>query len=422
MRALGLTLLATPTFGETLNYGVGLGVGRSDNVLRTANNTESAYFGIAGLEVDLEQKTRSLTTLVKGDVQYVKYYTDSYGSELVGRLDGTMQLSIVPERIEWLIQDNFGVSEIDQFGGDALSNLQNVNYFTTGPRLSARVGQQVYLQLDGRYSMVDFENSALDSNRIEGEFAVGFDLSAASRLSLVATSEDIRFGDSVATEGNTRRSGQLRYSLKGARTVFGLGTGAIWSSQGTDHVSAPLFRVDISRKVSSALKISLTASSTLTDGGNSFREQTLDSVGRSRTSPAITSAETFEQRFLRMGWTLERSRSLATGFASYTRDAYESSPLLNVKRLELYGSVSRRLSPVMTLKLSASAIRSDFLNDSFADWNSVYGAALNIRVSRSWHLGAEFNYFVRDVTNRALVRADNYNESRGTLSISYRSR
>jgi hypothetical protein len=378
--------------------------------------------GVAGLQLDLDQQTQKLAATVIADLQYFKYSGNAYSSEVTGRFDGNARFSIVPERFDWILEDNFGVAQVDRFAADTPGNREIVNYLTTGPQLSLLLGRQGFLKLSGLYSILDFEISNLDANRIKGELAWGRNLSAASQLSLNLTNEAFRFSDSVSNANYTRRSGYVNYHMKGARTDLGFNLGASRSNQGANGIGGPLLQLDVTRQVSSAVKVTFSAGSMLTDSSDTFRSETLTSVGQTRTSPAAVSASTFERRYGSLSWKYQRNRIGMNGYASYARDAYESRSKLNVSRMELFGAFSRRVTRTTTFALFASATRSEYLNVDFVDWYSNYGASLDIRAGSQLHFVAAFNRFLRSVADITNAPTTSFHENRGTLTVTYRSR
>ena len=157
----------------------------------------------------------------------------------------------VPGRFEWVLTESFGQSEIDPFAASTPDNRENINYFTTGPDFTVRLGSVGSLTLFGRYSMTQFEDSNFDDERLLGGLSLGRDLSARSNVSLNATAERVEFDDQTAGSDYDRQSAFLRYEIEGARTTIGAGSGrtARFTTTATTS-SSPLFELDISRDLS----------------------------------------------------------------------------------------------------------------------------------------------------------------------------
>ena len=75
---------------------------------------------LADADFDYTQKSRRLDVDAKGNFTYLDYLQGAYGSQLIGRFDGMAHLAIIPERIVWVLQDDFGQAAIDPvYAGDA---------------------------------------------------------------------------------------------------------------------------------------------------------------------------------------------------------------------------------------------------------------------------------------------------------------
>jgi hypothetical protein len=175
-------------------YGADLGLGRTDNIDRTAGNKRSENIASAGVQFSLLQQSRRLETNVLGDLAFLDYLKHTYRSEVVGNFTGLARLAIIPERLVWVFQDNFGQVKRDLFAPATPGNRENINYFTTGPELTARFGGQVRGQLSGEYSKITYQSSPFDNDRYSGSLGLIRDLTDTSAVSANVRAEKVRFG------------------------------------------------------------------------------------------------------------------------------------------------------------------------------------------------------------------------------------
>src|SRR6202041_1094134 len=104
--------------------------------------------------------------------------------------------------------------------------LENINYLSTGPDFALRFGASSYLNMSARYARTDYETSPYNSNRLLGDLAWGYQLSAQSSVSLNGETERVLFTNTVVNSDFDRSSGFLRYEVKGARTDLSADLGA----------------------------------------------------------------------------------------------------------------------------------------------------------------------------------------------------
>ncbi len=125
---------------ESFTYGADVGIGETDNVTLVETNKVSQTIAIADLDFDLKDQTRRFNVDAKGDFSDLYYLQGAYSNQLVGRFDGSAQVAIIPERVNWVLTESFGQSQIDPFTAAVPTNLQNVNYVATGPDAVFRLG------------------------------------------------------------------------------------------------------------------------------------------------------------------------------------------------------------------------------------------------------------------------------------------
>src|SRR4029077_1425913 len=123
---------------------------------------------------------------VKGNFTYLDYLQGAFSNQLVGRFDGIAHFALIPERLTWVLQDNFGQAGVDPFTPLTPANLEDINYVSTGPDLSLRLSGKSYLNMGARFTDVRYETSPFDNHRVSGNIAWGLHLSALSSVSLNA--------------------------------------------------------------------------------------------------------------------------------------------------------------------------------------------------------------------------------------------
>jgi len=75
-----------------------LGAEHSDNVGRVPVNEQSDTIGTASIALALERHRPKLEADISGNLQYRRYFDDSFGDEVIGGADAYVGWLILPER------------------------------------------------------------------------------------------------------------------------------------------------------------------------------------------------------------------------------------------------------------------------------------------------------------------------------------
>ncbi len=129
---------AQSTWSQTPNgftYGVDAGIGESDNVTLAPTDKVSQTIATTDVDFALKEQSRRFDVDAKGDFSYLDYLQNAYDSQVIGRFDGLGQAALIPDRLTWVLQDDFGQAALDPYTPMTPTNLENVNYVSTGPDL-----------------------------------------------------------------------------------------------------------------------------------------------------------------------------------------------------------------------------------------------------------------------------------------------
>src|SRR5271166_525917 len=248
------SLIATPQ-PNNLSYGADVGVGVTDNVTLVPTDRVNQTIATADLDFSVQQATRLLDADLKGNFSYLDYLQDAYSANLIGRFDGVAHAALIPERLTWTLQDDFGQGQVNAFNSPTPGNRQNINYLITGPNLWLRFAGTGFFELSARYGRSQYSISPFDSNRIQGSFELGDQLSARSSLSLNGATEHVLFDNTSVNTDFDRTSAYAHYEISGARTDLTANLGATEIRQNGSSISGPLAKFQVNRKVSPASRI-----------------------------------------------------------------------------------------------------------------------------------------------------------------------
>jgi hypothetical protein len=422
---LSMLALISAADAETLTYGVDAGLGETDNVTLVPANKVSQTMAVADVDFDYKQQSRRLDVDAKGDFTYLDFLQHAYSSELIGRFDGAAHLALIPERLTWVLQDDFGQAALDPFAPLTPGNLENVNYTSTGPDLALRLGGTSFINMSARYARAQYETSPFNSNRLLGSFAWGLQLSAQSSVSLNADTERVLFENTVVNTDFDRTNGFLRYEVQGARTGFSADLGATTVSQGGQDTTGPLAKINLTRKLSSASQLTLSLGRDLTDGSTSFSTLQSGAIGVVGTAPAALTSASYTSQYGSVRWQYERNRTTVNVSARWEKDVYNAVPQFDVTRSGAEFRVQRQITHALSAEILGRFYKTDYLNPvaAFTLLNGsinfddeLIGGALTWRHGR----GLEVKLRVEHSARTTPGVDGGYGENRVYLTIGYR--
>lgn len=411
---IAATLMAGQAGAAELDYGFEVGLGNSDNIRRVPTGEESETILTTGLDLALLREEGRLHADVSLDLSYFEYQDDTYDGEVTGMADADLRFLFVPGRFEWVLLDNFGQSQQDPFAASTPDNRENVNYLTTGPDITLRLGSAAALTLFGRYSATQFEESNFDDERLLGGLSIGRSPSPRSNLSLNVTVERVEFDDPLFGSDFDRQSAFFRYDLEGARTTIGLEAGYTEIHDLGAINSSPLFELDVTRDVSERSTLTLLAGIRSSDAASALRAGS--STGIPGLSGPISTADPFETRHASLGWQFAAQRTRFELSAGYEEDRHGTSSVLDRERQIFLVSASRDLTPRFTARLQGSLFSTDYDTAGQDDDETQYGLYLSWSVTGSLYILLDAEHVSRDSSNLL----SEFDETRAFLRFAWR--
>jgi hypothetical protein len=395
---------------------------------------------LADADFDIKQQSRLLDVDAKGDFTYLDYLQGAYSGQLIGRFDGSAHVALIPERIIWVVQDNFGQTALDAFTPVTPTNLENVNYLSTGPDIALRFGASSYLNASARYARAQYQTSPYNSNRVLGNLAWGYQLSAQSSASLNGETERVMFENTLLNSDFDRSSGFLRYEVQGARTDLSVDLGATTISQsGSSTIVNPnggsttidqnggsssgaLFKMQLVRKLSAAAKLTFSAGRDLTDASTSFSGLQSGALGVVGAAPAAQTPESYTSKYASLGWQYQRNRTTIAVSGRWEKNDYAGAPLLDYTISGAEFRVARRLTHALTAELLGRYYKTDYthglvaaeLGSSNFD-DELIGAAMTWRHGRGLEVKLRCEH-----SARVTAGPFGYGENRVILTVGYR--
>jgi hypothetical protein len=388
----------------------------------------------------------------KGNFTDLDYLQGAYGNQLLGRFDGVTHFALVPQRITWVLQDDFGQAALDPFVPTTPGNLEDVNYVNTGPDFALRMGGTGFLDASLRVARATYQTSPFNSSRALGSLTGGLQLSARSSVSLNGVVERVLFDNTVVNGDFDRTSGYVRYEIQGARTELSVDLGVTKISQnasaGTSTVvftptgsaitepvtipqsaystTGPLARIAVTRKLSSSASLTVSGGRELTDGISSFGSIQGGAIGVVGTVSALLTSSSYTSDFGSVAWSYERNRTTIGVSGHWEKDVYISQPQFDLTRGGGEIKVERQLSRAFALQVLGRYYKSDYPNATLltlAGGSPKFDDGV-VSAMLSWRYGRALEVRLRaEHSSRTTPGLDQgFRETRGFLTVGYRPR
>jgi hypothetical protein len=355
-----LFALSAPADAQIWTFGADAGLGETDNVTLAPNNKVSQTMATADIDFAVLEQSRLFNVNVKGDFSDFDYLQHAYGNELIGRFDALAKLALVPDRVTWVLQEDFGQSLLDPYLPQTPSNRQNINYVSTGPDFDLRLGGTGFFDVSARYAEAYYEDSPFDSNRLFGSLAWGVRLSPTSSVSVNVDSERVLFDNTVVNTDFNLSNAFIRYTAQGARTQLTANLGATDVRAGPTTKTGPLAELGLTRTLSPSATLAVSAARQLTDPSTSFSSIQGGAISQITSGPAVVTSAAYTADSANAVWTYQRNRTTVKLSGRWEKDSYQTAPVFNNSRGGAEFSVERQLTHEFTAQLLGRWYKTDY--------------------------------------------------------------
>ena len=406
-----------------VDYQLGLGVMRSDNIDLSAVNPQNETVVVPELRFGIEQSGAVLSLSANGQLQYLNYLDNTYSDGFRGAFSGKALWTMVPERLQWTFEDHLSMQPIDTLAAFTPNNQQQTNVLITGPSLFTRAGEATRGQLDIRYiKTYAQEVSDFDSDRYSVAARLLHDLDAASSLSANIEGLQVTYDTGFAGARYTRYDAYARYwrQLRDLEMTVDLGYSWLKYEGQRGDESLPLARGNLAWRITPRSSLTLGANYQFSDAAeNLVAADSLDggTLGGTPGSPTIPiSTGVFKDRGLQVGYEYAGER-LGTAIRSYyKRIDYIEQPTQGERNTGGYASASYRLRPRTTLQLAALVENRRFEDPVGSNRDTTGSVYLENEFSRHWIARIELQRRERDSS----ITGQDYKENVAIVSFSYR--
>jgi hypothetical protein len=412
-----------------LNYELGFGVEHDDNVNLSETDPISDDILIPTLGFSVSQLGSTIQANATGLVEYRDYLGNTFSDDFRGELAGRFNWTVVPERLDFVVQDRLALEPINTLAPDAPSNLQQTNVIGLGPILNFRIssamrGQAQLLYVDSYADQTDEFNS----QRLGATLSAIRDLNPESSISANVVDERATFDNASVSPDYNHYGVFGRYKRTLAKFDLTGDLGYSWlryssSEPGLDRES-PVMRADVVWHLAPRDTLTLDASYQFSDAASGMLANIgtpppLDATGGAPTIPAdvalgnatISSAPYLEKAIsLSYGYQNERFQfTVAPYYHIYDYGAVTVTDVGAVDQNARGGTIGAnwRLRPLLLVGVNATFENLTYDTISRTDRNRFYTAFLRHQWARNWSWHAELTRNERHSTQAGASSDEN---------------
>ena len=392
MAILAAAALTGSANAGQLDYRFELEALHSDNINLSEDNQATETVLVPRVKFNFKQEGASIELQARGELERRHYFGSQFDDESRSEFAGQLNWSLLPQRMNLVIEDYLSEEPINFRGGRYPGNLQRVNVFLGGPSFFARLGDATRFQLDLRGVSTHAEVAPdFDGKRHSAAASLQRDLSPTSKASLNLTSMKAEFDDATTAVDYTRNDGFVRYEgrLRKIEYELDLGHSRLNRDIGEDPTTT-IARATMQWQPNSRNRVRFRAR-------HQFADQVQDLVVRLRdpdeslvpdlvdSSSSLVSSGVYRQRDVELDY---RYRGERVGFR--VRPLYRELRYIDradADRTErgAFFQVDYRLRPLVTVFLTGSLRNREFLSRNEEDRDRVYSLGISYQMTQ--HLG-----------------------------------
>ena len=305
----------------TADFDVRFGAAHSDNLLRLPVDPESGRYRFLGTSFDYVRDGARFDANLAGDVERRKYSDATIASEPVGRINVFLDTELLPGRVSWVVNDNYGTGRTNAFIPSGPQNRQEINVFSTGPRIDVPVGARSSIGIEATRAESNFsESSRIDSDRETYDLTLNRSLSTTSQVGIGGSRRDVEFEG--ATDRNETKSFFILYDRQLASGSTAVRVGRSETEIGSTTWSTPLVDLSWARNLGTRTRLGVTATKGFADAATSFARDNTAGGNAAEFVVAVRDPYEFSQLGINLALTYERTAvtlSLAKGESQYTQ-------------------------------------------------------------------------------------------------------
>jgi hypothetical protein len=396
-------LTATPETQATgrtqaLNFGVTVGMGETDNITQSPTAAQSQTMALVGLDFGWIRTGSALNANVVGDFNYLDYIQGAYASQLLGRFDGLTSLSLFEDHVKWFLQDDFGEGQLDPYAPATPSNLEHVNFLTTGPEFTLRPVSDTVLQMGARYALATYQISPLNGWRMTENVQLQRLLSPNSNVALGADAAQLRFDDTTVSPEYDRERAYAKYEISGARTHILAAVGETQTNDSGRWVGTPFVQFELSHSLAPQTQLAVTAGREFTDAADAFSDLRSGAAGGIVIAPVAETTEDYLRTYASASLQTTGRRTTVGVTAEYERDVYAIDDTFDVTHASLELRVARQMTEILSGSIFGAIMQSRYFTQGGHINTNIVGADITWQASRTLAVDGRYVHNFQDTT------------------------
>ncbi len=420
-------LFALPMAAQSarIDYTVGASVLHSDNIGLSETDPIDETVLSPQFSFTAEQTGSTVQLKARGDAQYLDYRDDSFDDELRGRFAGQLNWVVLPERMNFVVEDYLDRQPINAFNSFTPSNLQQINVFALGPTFYARLNDAHRIQFDLRYGNTYAEDTeAFNGDRYNAAARLLSRFSETTQLSANLEATQVEFDLAGPTSEYTRYDGYAGYLRKLADldVKVDLGYSRVELERSDRSHSAPLGRASVDWRISARSVLAADASYQFSDSGQDLvaRSGDLDSpiIRDPSNADMVVAPDLFRQRLFEGGYKFNGDRLdlEVRGHRHWVRYTDSQTLLPDWNTRGGFLDLGYRVRPRLMLSATAYQETRTFEDFSRTDRDRTLSIGLVNQFTRHWSARIDLQRRTRDSSAAGL----DYDENAAIVAVSYR--
>ncbi len=247
------------------------GAGQTDNLFHDTTNLRSDISSL-GFLLNVGADRPRLQGRFATNLEARKYGAGSIGndSEVVGSVDGGLQVKIVPDRFAWTFEQNYGQTRINALAPVGPENRDRTTVFSTGPQVVVPLNERNDFVFTGRVSDRRYvQLTQLDSDLVTTTIAFSHKVDAATKLGVSLDQRTSNYN--LSNDSFVFQTVSFTYAreLAAGSIDAELGHGDVKTGQTSR--STTIGEISWARKVGAHSKLNTWVNRQITDAGELFR-------------------------------------------------------------------------------------------------------------------------------------------------------
>lgn len=423
-RSIALALAATSGMASAaqLDYTLYSGIEHSNNINLSTSNPISENVLTPGVSFNFVQQSSTLQVNAVGNLEYEDYLDNHFDNQTLGQLSAQANWTVVPQRLDLVVQDYAGVEPVDQLASNAPDNQQQTNVLVLGPTLHFRLGDTFRGQAELRYiDSYASKTTEFNSSRGQAAFRVFKDLSVTDQLSANIETQRVDFSDSTSSPNYDRSEVFGRYVSKLAKFDADVVVG--WSQLSFDRAgtdSSPMARLSLGWRPTLRSSLVLDGAYQYADAAEGLMvppgQQLAPTPDRIASGSAVTDSQVYLERRLGLTYSFRAERMSFSVAPLYDKLDYFNDPTFNQTGKGGSISIDYRLRPTLTLSGFGTIQRLTYQSLDRLDKTYRYGLDLSEQWTPhwSWHVA-----LTRQLRHSDAI-AQSYNENEIYFGVVFR--